>query len=55
MKRNIIAFIMVLTIITVFTITGFAIKANSAPLNECKVATVSEDYIPSEPVYSGSM
>ena len=55
MKRNIIAFIMVLTIITVFTITVFAVKANSAPLNECKVATVSEDYIPSEPVYSGSM
>lgn len=50
MKRNIIAFIMVLIVITVFAVT-----ANSMPLDECKVATVSEDYIPSEPVYSGSM
>lgn len=55
MKRNIIAFIMVLIVITVFAVTAFAVTANSMPLDECKVATVSEDYIPSEPVYSGSM
>lgn len=55
MKRNIIAFIVILTMITVFTVTAFAVNAHSTSLNECKVATVSEDYIPSEPVYLGSM